>query len=86
MVRRAHYLDWSRVIDKAPDDEAAARRAQQLIDMNYSIHFHVWDADRYREILIGAHEYLGRCFQVVWFEQNEFEVISVLRKCLHAPR
>jgi Methyltransferase domain len=79
--RRAHFLDWSRVIDKAPDDEAATRRAQQLIDMNYSIHFHVWDADRYREILVGAHEYLGRGFQVVWFEQNEFEVISVLRKC-----
>lgn len=79
--RRDHFLEYARLVDKAPDDEAADRHARHLVDMNYSIHFHVWDADRYREILTGAHAHLGRSFQVVCFEPNGNEIVSVLRKC-----
>jgi FAD/FMN-containing dehydrogenase len=47
---------------KAQNEDDARTEAAHLRAVGYSIHFHVWDADRYREILIGAHEYLGRCF------------------------
>jgi len=83
--RRDHFFEWSRLVDKAPDDAATEARARHLMDMNYSIHFHVWDADRFQEILRGAYAYLGRTFTVDWLEQNESELITVLRKCEPRP-
>lgn len=77
---REHFLEWARLVDKAPDEDAAEKRAQHLMKIDYSIHFHVWDRERFSEILARAHEYLGRGFQVVWFEPNGAEIICVLRK------
>lgn len=78
--RRSHFLEWSRFVDKATDDAGAEARARHLMEMNYSIHFHVWDEERFREILRGAHAYLGGSFRVEWLEQNENELITVLRQ------
>ncbi len=79
--RRDHFLEWARLVDKAPNPEAAEARAQYLMDMNYSIHFHVWDYDHFQVILRGAHAHLERTFSVETLEQNDSEAIVVLRKC-----
>jgi SAM-dependent methyltransferase len=83
--RRDHFLEWARLVDKASNQAAVNDRARHLMQMNYSIHFHVWDCDRFREILRGAWEYLGRTFSVEWLEENENEVVAVLRKCDPRP-
>ena len=78
--RKGHFVEWATFVDKAPDAAAADVRARALMEMNYSIHFHVWDADRFRSIIEQAWEYLGRTFNTEWLEQNQSEVIAVLRK------
>jgi SAM-dependent methyltransferase len=83
--RRDHFLEWSRLVDKAPDPEATEARARHLMEMDYSIHFHVWDYPRFEEILRGAYAYLGRTFSVDWLEQNDSEIVCVLRKCDPRP-
>lgn len=79
--REEHFLDWARLVDKHTDEAAALERARRLMAMSYSIHFHVWDYARFRDILEAAHAYLGRGFRIDWLEQNHGEVIAVLRKC-----
>lgn len=78
--RWSHFVEWSRLVDKAADDAAAEAHARKLLETQYSIHFHVWDEARFADILRGAYDYLGRTFRVEWFEWNEAEVISVLRR------
>jgi SAM-dependent methyltransferase len=78
--RWGHFLEWSRLVDKAGDDSAAEAHARELMEKGYSIHFHVWDDERFRAILRAAHGYLGRGFRVEWLEQNDGELIAVLRK------
>jgi SAM-dependent methyltransferase len=78
--RWGHFLEWSRLVDKAGDGAAAEAHARDLMERGYSIHFHVWDDERFRTILRAAHGYLGRTFRVEWLEENGGELISVLRK------
>ena len=39
--RRRHYEEWARLVEDLDEPEVASR-AEQLQDMGYSIHFHVW--------------------------------------------
>jgi len=40
-----HYLDWARHVNKCSTDEAAFRRATELVQQQYSIHYHVWEPE-----------------------------------------
>lgn len=80
--RRDHFLEWATMVEKAQKPSHAEQRASLLMSMNYSIHFHVWDAERFGSIIDQAYEYLGRTFSTDWLEQNGTEVIAVLTKSL----
>jgi SAM-dependent methyltransferase len=49
--RHDHYIDWARNVDKDAD---VAGRAERLMQMDYSIHFHVWKPDSFMEFLVAA--------------------------------
>lgn len=78
--RVGHFHEWATLVENAKTEADAALRVKRLMDMNYSIHFHVWDADRFQSIIEQAYGYLGRTFSTDWLESNETEVIAVLRK------
>jgi hypothetical protein len=61
--------------------ENVQERAQQLIDMDYSIHFHVWTAESFRSFLehCRATSSAFSC-EIVEFVENDLEFIAVLRK------
>lgn len=78
--RKAHFLEWANLVEGARNERDAELRAQTLMGMNYSIHFHVWDDRSFEGIVRGAHAYLGATFTTESLSQNESELILVLRK------
>lgn len=73
-----HYLDYAANVEKV-SPEHVEPRAKQLEAMNYSIHFHVWDFDSFKDFLERARVYLKNSFKVEHLEQNEMEVVAILR-------
>ncbi len=83
--RTLHFQEWVRFIEKVEDPAQAEIRAQVLMDMNYSIHFHIWDCDHFRDFLKRARAYLGHSFKIKYFGKNYVEAIAVLKKPRRPP-
>jgi SAM-dependent methyltransferase len=63
--RWAHYVDYATGVDgKAPGAEADAR-ARYLLDLHYSIHFHVWTPDSFLDFLSAARAEFGLDLQLL---------------------
>jgi SAM-dependent methyltransferase len=77
--REQHFREWVTHINKKEGDEAA-RLVRHLMKINYSIHFHVWDYNSFREFIIKTNKYLGNVFKVEEIVKNEDEIICILRK------
>lgn len=78
--RFTHYMEWARDINKLSGEDAKVN-AQKNLENNYSIHFHVWDCQAFSDFLNKTRAYLDGCFEILYFQQNNTEVISILRKC-----
>ena len=76
--QRAHFRDWvEHVGGRAPESEALEQETNRLMDLDYSIHYHVWTDEDVREIIdytrtgmglnwrpvlfLGAHFYRKEC-------------------------
>jgi SAM-dependent methyltransferase len=75
----SHYEEWARLIDKKEGEEAE-RHARELMEMDYSIHFHVWTPIEALEMITFLKKGMGLDFDVELFCQNVGECIFVLRK------
>jgi hypothetical protein len=64
---------------KSSEDEVP-RRAVQLMDQDYSIHYHVWTEREVLELLTGIRERFDLDFDVELIEPIRHEVVLVLRK------
>ncbi len=58
--REGHFRDWVHNVEAHVDgmpklgDEGKAQRVRELMDLDYSIHFHVWRPDTFLEFLVAA--------------------------------
>ncbi|MBM3270107.1 MAG: methyltransferase domain-containing protein [Candidatus Sericytochromatia bacterium] len=77
--RAAHYLEVASLQLELADQDAE-RKAAEMADAAYSIHFHVWDAAAYLEFLARARSYLAEAFEVAHFQRNGVENIAILKK------
>jgi SAM-dependent methyltransferase len=77
--RRDHFEEWARLVERVPEDEVP-RRAEQLMDQNYSIHYHVWTQREMRELLTAIRDRVDLDFDVELMERIKHEVVFVLRK------
>src|SRR3954467_9766924 len=75
---RQHYEEWTRLVNKRTDPSEVQAEAQRLIDMKYSIHFHVWSAPELLE-LVQALQRTVR-FELELFLRNGIESLLILRK------
>jgi SAM-dependent methyltransferase len=79
--RRTHYLDWAANVDRDPEPAA---RASRLMEMDYSIHFHVWKPDTFIEFLVAARKEARLDFEIGEFSPPQHaqddEFIFVLLK------
>jgi predicted SAM-dependent methyltransferase len=78
--RLEHFYEWVRLVLKSKQPDEVEREVRRLLDLNYSIHFHVWDNSHFRIFLDKANSYLGYPFRIEYFGQNLNEVITVLSK------
>ncbi|MDQ6790207.1 MAG: class I SAM-dependent methyltransferase [Candidatus Dormibacteraeota bacterium] len=75
--RRAHYLDWSTNVEGKRGADADAH-AEQLMDRDYSIHFHAWRPDSFLDFFVAARLEFRLDFELVGYavpersEDNEF--------------
>ncbi len=77
--RWEHYLEFSQLANRSPEDQVESI-ARQMMEAHASIHFHVWEDSTFRDFLEGAAAMLDASFEIVHFELNHAEVISVLEK------
>jgi SAM-dependent methyltransferase len=75
--RRQHFEEWVRLVEGQPEEQVESR-LQQLLDMDYSIHYHVWEAPGLLELVATLQRMLR--FELELFLRNGFETIVILRK------
>lgn len=56
--RRTHQEEWARLVENAPEDKVEWR-ADQIDQLDYAIHYHVWDAGEFREMVAAARGRVG---------------------------
>lgn len=76
---RGHYEEWARLVSKKEGAEAE-KLALELMEMDYSIHFHVWSPIEMLEAVTFLKTGMGLAFDVELFCQNSGECIFILRK------
>ena len=78
--RRAHFEEWVRFVDQVDDETAVAQRTDELMEQDYSIHYHVWTQADVVELLLLLRQRFSIVFDVEVAVRNEHENIFVLRK------
>ena len=87
--RESHYTDW--VVKAEPHTvgpaEDVGARAADLLNRDFSIHFHVWRPDTFLHFLTAAHTATGLELDLVGFApcDNDNEFIFVFLKGIQVP-
>jgi predicted SAM-dependent methyltransferase len=77
--RLAHYEEWVRYVMHAPEEERSLW-VDDLVEKKYSIHFHVWNPEEFRDVLERARQEILLPFEVADAQSNGDETVYVLRK------
>lgn len=78
--RRVHFEEWSKLVNKAKDEDELEEQVSRLMDMDYSIHYHVFTPDTMMEFFLRVKKSLDYDFKYEIFFKNGTEVIIVLRR------
>jgi len=76
--KRQHFDEWVKLVNKHTKSPEADEEIQRLIDMDYSIHFHVWGATELIEFIATLQKFVR--FELELFLRNGFETLAILRK------
>lgn len=83
--KRQHFEEWARFVNKVGDDSQVNAQADELMGMDYSIHFHVWTQAEMFDFLAAFRRTLGLSFDIEMFLKIEHECIFILRKGGETP-
>lgn len=78
--KRSHFEEWARLVDKKDTRTAIENHVNQLIEKDYSIHYHVWSPFEMCELVTALHKKLALRFNIELFTSNNGECIFILRK------
>lgn len=78
--RAEHFREWVGCVGGLEDPSEIEDLAQRLMAINYSIHYHVWDARAFSDFLNRTRSLLGNAFDIEHFSINGSEIVAVLRK------
>jgi predicted SAM-dependent methyltransferase len=76
--KRQHFEEWTRLVNHTTDATKADEETRHLINIDYSIHFHVWDAPALIGFLTTLRQFLS--FELELFLRNGPETVLILRK------
>jgi predicted SAM-dependent methyltransferase len=65
--KRQHFEEWVRVVEKVEDEAEAQRLVDHLIEVDYSIHFHVWTQAEMFELIVTLIKQFGLSFDTELF-------------------
>jgi SAM-dependent methyltransferase len=77
--RDAHYEEWARLVERAPEADVPTRAAA-LREAGYSIHFHVWTPAVFMELVHHCAHEEGIPIELEALVPVRHEFIAVLRK------
>jgi len=75
----SHFDEWTRIVNHVPEDKADAY-IQRLMEMNYSIHFHVWTQMEFLELLLYCRNQLSFKFDIELVQKNGIEFIVIMSR------
>jgi predicted SAM-dependent methyltransferase len=78
--RRQHFEEWTRIVNKVQDDVEAEAHITHLMEIDYSIHYHVWTQTEFLELVLAVKKTLNAEFELELFCKNGDEMIVILRK------
>lgn len=78
--RKAHFEEWSRLVNKISGDREVKENVARLMEMDYSIHYHVFTPDTMLEFFSKIKDVLHYPFEYELFYKNGAEVIIVLKR------
>ncbi|HBB37196.1 MAG: Methyltransferase type 11 [Candidatus Moranbacteria bacterium GW2011_GWC1_45_18] len=79
-LRRKHFFEFANAVYKDKPLSEREEATKKFLDMNYSIHFHVWDALTFKEFVTKSRIYLNNSFEILELQENGEEIITILRK------
>lgn len=78
--KKDHFEEWVRLVQKVEIPDAIQQETERLMEMDYSIHFHVWTQTEMLEMFAAAKKELGVAFDIEVCLKNGHEFVLVLRK------
>ncbi|MBP7865635.1 MAG: methyltransferase domain-containing protein [Acidobacteria bacterium] len=81
-TRVEHYAEWERLVNRTPEDQID-QRVEELIRIDYKIHFHVFEMENFRVWVDSLCQYWLHA-DLENLSRNHTELLLVLRK-LPAP-
>ena len=78
--RLQHYQEWYEVSKNKPEIIQLNKSIQELMDMNYSIHFHVWDINTMLTFFVRLICLEEDRFKILNFAKSGNEGIIILQK------
>jgi predicted SAM-dependent methyltransferase len=75
--KRQHFEEWTRLVNKSPESRVA-QEVTHLINIDYSIHFHVWGARELLNFVVTLQQMFP--FELEMFCRNGHETIVVMRR------
>ena len=77
--RASHYREWVELVETTLREDAQRRKARELMETHYSIHFHVWSPNAFHRFLNNAVGVFDDAFALSAFVRNGDETLVVLR-------
>ena len=78
--RTEHFKDWVEHVEHIADPAGIAKRADELVAQDYSIHYHVWTMNDLVDLLRRAPRVLNVRYDIECLQMGDGEVVVVLRK------
>jgi predicted SAM-dependent methyltransferase len=78
--KRQHFHEWVTLVLKTQGETEVEQQVAHLMNMDYSIHFHVWTQVEMFEFIAGLRKRFDLNFDVELFLKNDTEMILILRK------
>ncbi|MFM7423407.1 MAG: methyltransferase domain-containing protein [Elainella sp.] len=78
--RQDHFTDWVKYVNGVTEAAEIQRHVAHLMEIDYSIHYHVWTEAEIVEILLLLRKKLGAKFENRLLLQNDTEIILLLEK------
>jgi predicted SAM-dependent methyltransferase len=78
--KESHFKEWAINKEGAKGSKAVNQKVKELIEMDYSIHYHVWDFETLIDYFLRTKRYMGDGFSLELTARNITENIVILKK------